>query len=118
MDALRKKFKPEFINRIDVISIFQPLTSEDLSKIATIMISNINKRLQKQGTELKITASALKFIVTKGANFEYGARPLKRFIQTEVEDTIAEKILTGVLDKNGTIVIDSNGAELVFYNEK
>ena len=112
--ALRKKLKPEFINRIDVISIFHPLTMQDLSKIATIMVSAINKRLTKQGLEIKITARALELIVKKGANVMYGARPLKRYIQQEVEDRIAEKILLGELEKQGVIIIDIRGKDLSF----
>ena len=113
-EALRKKLKPEFINRIDVVCIFHPLTMQDLSKIATIMVANINKRLSKQGLEIKITSRALDLIVEKGANVVYGARPLKRYIQQEVEDRIAEKILLGELDKQGTIVIDIKGNQLSF----
>ena len=87
---------------------------QDLSKIATIMVSAINKRLTKQGLEIKITARALELIVKKGANVMYGARPLKRYIQQEVEDRIAEKILLGELEKQGVIIIDIRGKDLSF----
>ena len=82
------------------------------------MVSNINTRLKKQNLQLKITERALESIVEKGANTEYGARPLKRYIQQEVEDKIAEKILLGQLDKTGTIIIDSEDGKLDFENEK
>ena len=95
MDALKRKFKPEFINRIDVICIFDPLTESDLVKIAKILISNINKRLKEKNLSLKITEDALEFIVKKGSNSEYGARPLKRTIQNVLEDKIAEAMLDG-----------------------
>ena len=118
MEVLRKKLKPEFINRIDVISVFHPLTQEDLTKIATIMIANINKRLTNQGLEIKMTARALTYIVKKGTNLRYGARPLKRYIQQEVEDRIAEKILLGQISSVGSVIIDSiNGGELTFRSE-
>ena len=78
----------------------------DLIKIAKILIKNINKRLKEKNLSLKMTESALTFIVAKGSNIEYGARPLKRYIQQEIEDQIAEKILLGQLDKEGEIVID------------
>ena len=117
MDALKNKFKPEFINRIDVICIFDPLTNEDLVKIAKILISNINKRLKEKNLSLKITEDALEFIVKKGSNNEYGARPLKRYIQQEIEDQIAEKILLGQLKSEGEIIIDVNDNKLIFDNE-
>ena len=117
MDALKNKFKPEFINRIDVICIFEPLTNEDLVKIAKILISNINKRLKEKNLSLKITEDALEFVVEKGSNAEYGARPLKRYIQQEIEDQIAEKILLGELKNEGNIVIDVENQNLTFTNE-
>ena len=117
MDALKQKFKPEFINRIDVICIFDPLTQDDLVKIAKILISNINKRLKEKNLSLKITEDALEFIVKKGSNSQYGARPLKRYIQQEVEDQIAEKILVGELKNEGDIVIDVEDDKLTFSND-
>ena len=117
MDALKHKFKPEFVNRIDVICIFEPLTSADLVKIAKILISNINKRLKEKDLSLKMTQDALVYIVSKGSNSEYGARPLKRFIQQEVEDQIAEKILLGELNNKGQIVIDVENNKLTFAND-
>ncbi len=116
LDALKSKFKPEFINRIDVVCIFDPLSQNDLVKIAKILIKNINKRLKEKNLSLKMTQEALEFIVEKGSNIEYGARPLKRFIQQEIEDQIAEKILLGQLDKEGEIVIDIENNKLTFNN--
>ncbi len=116
MDALKNKFKPELINRIDVICIFDPLSRQDLIKIAKILIKNINKRLKEKNLSLKMTEDALEFIVEKGSNVEYGARPLKRFIQQEVEDQIAEKILLGKLNKEGGIIIDIENGKLTFNN--
>jgi len=116
MDALKSKFKPELINRIDVICIFEPLNLSDLIKIAKILIKNINKRLKEKNLSLKMTEDALEFIVEKGSNIQYGARPLKRYIQQEIEDQIAEKILLGQLDKEGEIVIDVENNKLSFTN--
>lgn len=117
MDALKNKFKPEFINRIDVICIFEPLSQEDLVKIAKILITNINKRLKEKNLSLKITEDALEFIVKKGSNSEYGARPLKRYIQQEIEDQIAEKILLGQLKNEGEVIIDVENDKLTFTND-
>lgn len=118
MHALKAKFKPEFINRIDVICVFEPLTSAQLVKIAKLLMSNINKRLKEKNLSIAITEEALDFIVGKGSNSEYGARPLKRFLQQEVEDRIAEKILLGELKESGVIEIDFNGQELEFTSQK
>ena len=117
LHALKQKFKPEFINRIDVVCVFEPLTQSQLVKIAKIMISNINKRLQEKDLSLRITEDALDFVVSKGSSVEYGARPLKRFLQQEVEDRIAEKILLGELSDKGVIEIDYNGKELEFTSK-
>lgn len=117
MDAVKQTFKPEFVNRIDVICVFDQLTKDDLVKIAKILISNINKRLKEKNLSLKMTEDALEFIIERGSNSLYGARPLKRFLQQEVEDRIAEKILLGELNEEGTIIIDLFENELIFSNE-
>ncbi len=117
LDAVKQTFKPEFVNRIDVICVFDMLTKDDLVKIAKILISNINKRLKEKDLSLKMTEDALNFIIENGSNSVYGARPLKRFLQQEVEDRIAEKILLGELEETGTIIIDFNENELTFSNE-
>ncbi len=114
MEALKKKFKPELINRIDVICIFESLSKENLVKIADIMIKGINKRLAAKGLSLKIDKSAIDFVVAKGSNVIYGARPLKRFIEQEIEDRIAEKILLGQLPEHGTIEVSLDGDKLEF----
>lgn len=113
-DALRHRFRPEFINRIDVVCIFHPLSQNDLYKICTIMLENLNKRLQKQGLYLSFDTDVKDYIVRNGSNITYGARPLKRFIQQHIEDRIAEKILLGVLDKTGEIRILLENDNLCF----
>ncbi len=114
MQALKNKFKPEFINRIDMICVFEPLTQPQLVKIAKLLISGINKRLKEKDLSIMLTEDALSYIVSKGSNTEYGARPLKRFLQQEVEDRIAEKILLGELKDKGVIEIDCENDELTF----
>ena len=81
------------------------------------MINNINNRLKKQDLQLKITEDALNYVIENGCkDSEYGARPLKRFMQQEIEDNIAERILMGKLDKIGTIIIDADNNGLTFEN--
>ncbi len=116
MQCLKRKFKPEFLNRIDVITVFHNLTRDDMLKIATILISDLDKRLEKQGLNLNLTYEALEFIVDNGGSEEYGARPLKRFIQQHIEDLIAEKILMGELKEQGEITIDCKDGELEFVS--
>jgi len=116
LDALRKSFNPEFINRIDVVCIFHPLNINDLTKIASLMVAKINKRLNKHSINLRITERVLDYIIDNGVDTRYGARPLKRFITREIEDKIAEKILLGELEKTGTIAIDVKSNELCFFN--
>ena len=118
MDALKKKFKPELINRIDVICIFDSLSKQDLSKIANIMLDDINKRLSAKNLEIDMEQDAIDFIVAKGSNLIYGARPLKRFIEQEIEDRIAEQILLGKLKDRGRILVSVNGDKLDFTSAK
>ncbi|MDR0850490.1 MAG: ATP-dependent Clp protease ATP-binding subunit [Christensenellaceae bacterium] len=113
MSAVKRKFKPEFLNRIDVITVFQPLNGEQLAHIATIMINNLNKRLESSGIILRLTENALKYLVEKGTSYEYGARPLKRLIQQEIEDKIADGLLSGTLS-NTMIYVDATDGKLSF----
>ncbi len=114
LNALKRKFKPELLNRIDVISVFRPLTNEQLAQIAKIMITNLNNRLKKQNIELKLTESALKYLIANGTNSEYGARPLRRLIEQQIEDVIAGDILEGKLKDDMNIVISEKEEKLNF----
>lgn len=114
VNALKKHFKPEFINRIDVVTVFHPLNYDQLSQIAKLFISNLNKRLIKQGANLKVTESALKYLIDKGYDSEYGARPLRRLIEQEIEDKIAEQFLEGNIPNNSTIIISAKDNKLAF----
>lgn len=118
MDALKRKFKPELINRIDVVCIFDSLSKEDLVKISNILLDGINNRLSAKGLQLLVDKEAIDFIVAKGSNFIYGARPLKRFIEQEIEDRVAEKILLGQLPERGKIEVSVEGDSLQFNSVK
>ena len=117
LNALRKKFKPEFLNRIDVITVFHALNYEQIAQIAKIFISNLNKRLNRQGASLKVTESALRYLIDKGYNPEYGARPLRRLIEQEIEDRIAEHILENKLQQGSVVVISAKDGNLVLNFE-
>ena len=104
LQAVRRKFKPEFLNRIDVITVFHSLTEEDMTNIARILLSSLNKRLKERDINLKFTEGALKYLVEKGASSEYGARPLKRLIQTDIEDQLTDALLSGEISGHNIVV--------------
>ena len=96
MEEVKKSFKPEFINRIDEIIVFHQLGNSHMKEIITLLASNLCKRSKVQmGIELSLSATLKDYLVEKYADFKMGARPLKRAIQTEVEDVLAEEILRG-----------------------
>ncbi|HBB45136.1 MAG TPA: ATP-dependent Clp protease ATP-binding subunit ClpC [Clostridiales bacterium] len=111
---LTNYFRPELINRIDNISFFHSLNQQDLAKIAKIMLMSLLERLKKRNIDLKLTQSALNYLITKGYNAEFGARPLRRLVEQEIEDVIAEDILREKLKDNYSIVIDEQNGELTF----
>ena len=115
-DALREKFRPEFLNRIDDIIIFNKLDKEDTAKIAEILLASLKKRLAVMGVELAITDNAMDLIIEKGYDNDYGARPLKRVIQRHIEDKLSEEILRGNLKENSILTIDSDGEKFIFNN--
>ena len=108
MNSVRKKFKPEFLNRIDVITVFHSLTEKDLTNIAKIMLSNLSKKLKEKDINIKFTEGALKYLVEKGTSSEYGARPLKRLIQTDIEDELTDALLSGEIKNNNVVVTVQN----------
>ncbi len=114
MDALKSKFRPEFLNRIDDIIVFHKLTKEETGKIAELLLSSLRKRLSVIGVKLDITSSAMDLIVEKGYDDNYGARPLKRVIQRQLEDKLSEEILRGTLVENSTVTIDAESGEFKF----
>lgn len=92
---IRKAFKPEFLNRIDDIIVFRPLTREHLEKVVTLEVEHVTQRLRDRGIEITITPQAMEFLIEKGYDPLYGARPLKRVIQRYIEDTLSEEIIAG-----------------------
>ncbi|MCX7728512.1 MAG: AAA family ATPase, partial [Bacteroidia bacterium] len=107
-NALRKAFAPEFLNRIDDVIIFNSLEKEDMKKIIDIELQGLYKRISDLGYTLKITDKAKEFIIEKGFDPNYGARPLKRAIQKYIEDTLAEEMIQGDIAEGDEIEIDYN----------
>ena len=106
MEELKKEFKPEFINRIDEIIVFHKLLEEDIMKIIGIMLDEVEKRLNANNLNIEISNSVRKFIFEKGFDKNYGARPLRRAIQTYIEDEISEAILDGKVKENKKAVVE------------
>ena len=117
MDALKQKFRPEFLNRIDDIIVFHKLDKEETSKIAELLLSSLRKRLAVLGVDMQITPEAMDLIIEKGYDNNYGARPLKRVIQRHVEDKLSEEILRGNLKDGVTVTVDSREGEFVFIKD-
>ena len=113
MAELKKQFRPEFINRIDEIIVFHKLTSEEMEQITTIMLEQIRKRLEEKNIEITIDEKAKNLIVTKGTDSNYGARPLRRAIQTIIEDKIAEEIIDGNIKNGDKIRITEEKGKIV-----
>lgn len=95
LDVVKRHFRPEFLNRIDEMVVFHPLTGEDLGKIVNILLKDVTKRLAERNLTLEVSPEALDVLVKEGSDFAYGARPLKRAIQRLVEDPISDLILKG-----------------------
>ena len=117
IEALKEVMKPEFINRIDEIVVFAPLEKTDIEKIADILLKNLEKRLTEHEIKIKIDNDAKQFLVDKGYDKEYGARPLRRTIQRMVEDRLSEEILKGNLKTGSTVDITLVDGALNFIAE-
>ena len=114
MDEIKLIFKPEFINRIDEIVVFRMLNEADMMKIATILTSSLVKRAKEyMGIDLTITDAAKKLLVKKGSDKKFGARPLKRAIQTELEDILSEEILKGNIKEGAKVKTKVTGGKIV-----
>ena len=112
INALQKKFAPEFLNRIDEVIIFNALSKENIHKIIDIELSKLYQRIEELGYKIKLSKKAKDFLAEKGYDKKYGARPLKRTIQKHVEDLIASEILNSMINEGDTINIDhSSGKE-------
>ena len=113
MAELRRSFRPEFLNRLDETIMFHPLTRGDLSGIIDILVSSLRDRLRERSLGLELTDAAKALIIDRGYDPLYGARPLRRYLQSSVETLIARRILSGEVEADSTIVIDEVDGQLV-----
>ena len=118
MDEVKRLFKPEFLNRIDEIIVFHQLSKDHIKGIADIMLSTIGKRSKDQlGIELTVTDEAREYLIDKGYDEKYGARPLRRTIQNLVEDKMAEEMLDGSIKAGDTVQVGFDGEKLTFTSK-
>lgn len=114
MGELKQKFKPEFLNRIDDIIVFHPLEEYHIYEIVKLMTREVIERLKSLNIDLKMNEEAVKLIAQEGMDLEYGARPLKRAIQKELEDTLSEAILKGDIKKGSSVVAEIEDNKIVY----
>ena len=117
MDEVKHTLRPEFINRIDEIIVFHPLTASDLSSIVNLMLAKVGEKLAHFEVKLDASKEAKKLLIDHGTDVEYGARPLRRTIQKEVEDPISELILQEGLEKKKVLHVDAKDGKLTFHAE-
>lgn len=113
LEQLKHTFRPEFVNRIDELIVFQSLTEDELKEIITLLIKDLKKRLEDNGFELELSDEARRLILKEGYEPAYGARPLKRAIQKLVEDKVSEEILKKTVDQGDTIIVDAEEGQMV-----
>jgi ATP-dependent Clp protease ATP-binding subunit ClpB len=116
MELLRKTIRPEFLNRIDELIMFRPLTEEQISEVVRLQLDILTKTLQQNEMKLTVTDAAVNLIAERGFDPQYGARPVKRVIQRQVLNELSKKILSGEVTKDADIVLDANDEGLVFRN--
>jgi ATP-dependent Clp protease ATP-binding subunit ClpC len=118
LEEVKKLFRPEFINRIDELVVFHPLATDHIKEIAKVMITRLTKRLQENiGVDIQFTEEAMNFLVEKGYDQAYGARPLRRTIQTHIEDKLSDALLDASVEEGSKIQVDVKEGSIVFVNE-
>jgi len=118
MESLKVSFKPEFLNRIDDIIIFHPLSKEHIKSIVDIQLERLRKLLREKKINITLTDEAKGLLASEGYDPAYGARPLKRLIQRKIQDPLATKLLEGEFKEEDSIVVDAYKGELKFEQAK
>ncbi len=117
MNLLRQTIRPEFLNRVDEVIMFQPLLKKEVRKIIDIQLGNLKKLVSENGIDLRFTDYALDHLAEQGFDVQFGARPLKRQIQKEIVNSLSKRILAGDIDKTRPVVVDVFDGMVVFRNE-
>ena len=118
LGLLKKSIRPEFLNRIDDIIMFTPLSKEDITKIVRLQLNGLKRMLSKQNITIDATDETINYLAEKGYDPQYGARPIKRVIQKEVLNTLSKEILAGKITTDSVVLIDSFNDQLVFRNQE
>jgi ATP-dependent Clp protease ATP-binding subunit ClpC len=118
MEVLRRSFRPEFINRIDEIIVFEALNAEQIAEITRLMLDRLARRLHAQQVEVEFTDAAVELLAQQGFDPEYGARPLRRTIQRLVENELSRMVLGGELEPGSTVTVDAADGKLRFDVEQ
>ncbi|MGW2054927.1 AAA family ATPase, partial [Streptomyces sp. NPDC001840] len=113
LETVRASFKPEFLNRLDDLVVFSALTKDDLARIAKLQTDRLSRRLADRRLTLDITPEALDWLATEGNDPAYGARPLRRLVQTAIGDRLAKEILSGEIKDGDTVRVDRFGDDLI-----
>jgi ATP-dependent Clp protease ATP-binding subunit ClpB len=116
-ELLKKTIKPEFLNRIDEIIMFQPLTQEEVRKIVELQLHKVDQMLEKTNIKISATKKAIDFIAKVGFDPQFGARPIKRVIQKEILNELSKMLLSEKINKDTTIVVDEKNGQLIFKNK-
>ena len=114
LEELRKSFRPEFLNRIDEIIVFDPLTREQLTEVVDLLLTHLRKLVEGQGMSLEVSRAAKEYVAEQGYDAEYGARPMKRAIQRLVENPLSSALLRGEFEEGDTVKVDVADGSLVF----
>ena len=114
LEELRKSFRPEFLNRVDEIIVFDPLTREQLAEVVDLLLTHMRELMKGQGLALEVSDAARAHIAEEGYDAEYGARPLKRAIQQQIENPLAKEILSGRFAPKDIIRVDAADDRIVF----
>ena len=114
LEEMRHRFKPEFLNRIDDIIVFKSLGKDSVKNIISLILEDINKKLKDQFIKIEFTDKALDFIVDEAYDPAYGARPLKRFVQKDIETNLSKMILSNEIPENSVVLIDTDGEKLTY----
>jgi len=117
MALLRQTIRPEFLNRIDEVIMFQPLMKREIKGIIQIQLENLKKLVAQSGINLEFSDYVLDYLAENGYDPQFGARPLKRLIQKEIVNGLSKKILAGDIDKSWPVLVDIFDGTMVFRNE-
>ncbi len=118
MEEVKKTFRPEFLNRLDEVIVFHSLKKSDVEKIIDILMKDVKKRIQERGMKITLNKRAKEYLIAKGFDPIYGARPLKREIQKDIEDPLSEELLANKFSPGDTIIVSVNRGKIVFRKRK